>query len=290
MEVLLYQVAAGISTGAIYASVALALVVIYQATQHINFAQGEMAMFSTFTAWALIQSGVSYWIAFTVTVAGSFFVSALIERVIVRPLRDAPTLSIIVVFIGLMIAFHGFAGWIFGHDSQAFPSPFAGITWFDGALMSAHQVGSMVISLLLVALLFFFFQRTPLGLRMRAAAQNPQSSSLVGINVGRMLMLGWGLAGAIGAIAGMMVAPMVFVDPSMMMGILLYAFAGALLGGIDSPAGAVIGGFLVGVLENLVGTYIVGTDLKLSVALIVIVGVLVVKPAGLMGRKVVARV
>ena len=125
---------------------------------------------------------------------------------------------------------------------------------------------------------------------MRAAAQNPASSRLVGISVGRMLMLGWGLAGAIGAVAGMMVAPVVFLDPHMMSGVLLYAFAGALLGGIDSPAGAVLGGFIVGVLENLVGSYVVGTELKLSVALVLIVGVLIVRPAGLMGRKVVRRV
>ena len=141
-----------------------------------------------------------------------------------------------------------------------------------------------------IALLFAFFRFTPLGLAMRAAAQNAASSRLVGINVGRMLMLGWGLASAIGAVAGMMVAPVVFLDPDMMTGVLLYAFAGALIGGIDSPVGAVLGGFIVGVLENLMGTYVVGTELKLSVALVLIVGVLIVKPSGLMGRKLVTRV
>ena len=142
----------------------------------------------------------------------------------------------------------------------------------------------------MVALLFSFFAFTPIGLALRAAAQNAPSSRLVGINVGRMLMLGWGLAGAIGAVAGMMVAPVVFLDPNMMTGVLIYAFAGALIGGIDNPVGAVLGGFIVGVLENLIGTYVVGTELKLSVALVLIVGVLIVRPSGLLGRKIVTRV
>ena len=156
--------------------------------------------------------------------------------------------------------------------------------------MSPHQVGTIFVALCIVSALFTFFQHTTLGLTMRAAAQNPGSSRLLGIHVGRMLMLGWGLAGAIGAVAGMMVAPVVFLDPGMMTGVLIYAFAGALIGGIDSPLGAIVGGFLVGVLENLLGTYVVGTDLKLTVALVLIVGVLVVRPAGLLGRRTVQRV
>jgi branched-chain amino acid transport system permease protein len=147
-----------------------------------------------------------------------------------------------------------------------------------------------VVALGMVALLFMFLRFTPLGLAMRAAAQNAASSRLVGINVGRMLMLGWGLAGAIGAVAGMMVAPVVFLDPNMMTGVLLYAFAGALIGGIDNPIGAVLGGFIVGVLENLLGTYVVGTELKLSVALVLIIVVLIVKPSGLLGKTIVTRV
>jgi branched-chain amino acid transport system permease protein len=156
--------------------------------------------------------------------------------------------------------------------------------------MSAHEVGTIVVALLMVALLFAFFKLTPLGLAMRAAAQNPASSRLVGIRVGRMLMLGWGLAGAIGAVAGMMVAPVVFLDPTMMTGVLIYAFAGALIGGIDNPIGAVVGGLLVGVLENVMGAYVVGSELKLVVALVIIVGVLIVRPAGLFGKKIVKRV
>lgn len=285
MDAFIHQLLAGLATGGIYATVALALVMIYQATHHINFAQGEMAMFSTFIAWALLQAGLPYWWAFLATVALSFVLGAAVEFAIIRPMHKAADLAQVVVFIGLLIVFHSLAGWIFGYTIKEFPSPFPADAWYGSALMSAHEVGTIF-----VALLFAFFRLTPLGLAMRAAAQNPASSRLVGISVGRMLMLGWGLAGAIGAVAGMMVAPVVFLDPHMMSGVLLYAFAGALLGGIDSPAGAVLGGFIVGVLENLVGSYVVGTELKLSVALVLIVGVLIVRPAGLMGRKVVRRV
>ncbi|ATA56755.1 MULTISPECIES: branched-chain amino acid ABC transporter permease [Variovorax] len=290
MNAFLHQLLAGLATGGIYASVALALVMIYQATHHINFAQGEMAMFSTFIAWSLMQAGLPYWAAFVATVALSFVLAAVVEFTVIRPMHDKPALSVVVVFIGLLVIFHSLAGWLFGYTIKQFPSPFPSDAWFGSAMMSAHEMGAIGVTLLVVLLLFAFFRFTPLGLAMRAAAQNAASSRLVGINVGRMLMLGWGLAGAIGAVAGMMVAPVVFLDPHMMTGVLLYAFAGALIGGIDSPVGAVLGGFIVGVLENLIGTYVVGTELKLSVALVLIVGVLIVKPSGLMGRKLVTRV
>ncbi|AXF25538.1 branched-chain amino acid ABC transporter permease [Burkholderia pyrrocinia] len=290
MESFIQQLVTGLSTGGIYACLALALVMIYQATHQVNFAQGEMAMFSTFIAWALIQAGVPYWGAFFLTIVLSFAMGAALEFVVIRPLHKAPELSVVVVFIGLLVIFHSLAGWLFGSQIKAFPSPFPKDAWFGSALMSAHQVGTIFVALCIVAALFTFFRFTTLGLAMRAAAQNPGSSRLLGIRVGRMLMLGWGLAGAIGAVAGMMVAPVVFLDPGMMSGVLIYAFAGALIGGIDNPIGAVIGGFLVGVLENLIGTYVVGTELKLSVALVLIVVVLIVRPAGLMGRRIVQRV
>jgi len=290
MEALLQQVLTGLSTGSIYACLALALVMIYQTTQHVNFAQGEMAMFSTFIAWALIDYGVPYWPAFGLTVVFAFVVSALIEFVVIRPLHNAPELNVVVVFIGLLVIFHTMASWFFGSLIKEFPSPFPKDAWYGSTLMSPHQVGTILVALVIMCILFLFFKFTTMGLRMRAAAQNPQSSKLLGVHVGRMLMLGWGLAGAIGAVAGMMIAPLVFLDPGMMTGVLIYAFAGALIGGIDNPIGAVIGGFLVGILENLIGTYVVGTELKLSVALALIILVLVFRPAGLLGRKIVQRV
>jgi branched-chain amino acid transport system permease protein len=289
MDLFLHQILAGLATGGIYASVALALVMIYQATHLVNFAQGEMAMFATYLAWALLQAGVPYWGAFAITVASAFVLGVVIERVIIRPVENSPILVIVIVFIALLVIFNSIAGWIFSYTIKPFPSPFPAQPLFGNSYVSSHGLGSTAITLVVLLLLFVFFRFTPLGLAMRAAAQNPVSSRLVGIRVGWMLALGWGLAAAIGAVAGMMVAPTVFLEPNMMGGILLYAFAGALLGGIDSPGGAVLGGFIVGVLENVVGAY-VGTELKLTLALVVIVGVLVVRPSGMFGRVNVVRV
>ncbi|MCA3308008.1 MAG: branched-chain amino acid ABC transporter permease [Roseomonas sp.] len=290
MEAFLLQLAAGIATGGIYASVALAIVMIYQATHHVNFAQGEMATLSTFIALTMIQAGLPYWVAFAGTLVVSFVMGALVERLIMRPVQHAPILTHVGVYIGMLLIIGNLTGWVFGYTTKVFPSPFEGGGPMLGGLFSAHQLGSVVVTLAVLILVYLFFTKTSLGLAMRAAAYNPRSARLVGIRVDVMLALGWGLAAAIGSVAGMMVAPIVFLDPNMMLGILLYAFAGALLGGIDNPPGAVIGGFLVGVLENLAGAYIVGTDLKLTVALVIIIGVLVLKPSGLFGRVVFTRV
>jgi len=288
MDAFLHQVLAGLATGGIYASLALAMVMIYQATHLVNFAQGEMAMFATYIAWSLINAGMPYWPAFALTVGISFFMGILIERIIIRPVENASVLSVVVVFIALLVILNSLAGWIYTYTLKSFPSPFPQRAGFK--FMSAHEIGAIGVTLLVLAALYGFFRFTPLGLAMRAAAQNPESARLVGIRVGWMLALGWGLAAAIGAIAGMMVAPIVYLDPNMMGGVLLYAFAAALLGGIDSPGGAVLGGFLVGVLENVLGAFVIGNELKLSVALVLIVGVLLVKPSGFFGKVHVTRV
>ena len=290
MEALLHQIFSGLASGGIYGSVALALVMIYQATHHINFAQGEMATFSTFIAWALLQAGWPYWGAFAATVAISFAAGLVIQRIILRPVEKAPVLTNVIVFIGLLVIFNSLAGWIFEHTIKAFPSPFAQDSLLRTRFFSAHDVGSIGVMLTVLFALYAFFRFTPIGLAMRAAAQNPESARLVGIRVSWMLAVGWGLAAAIGAVAGMMVAPIVYLDPNMMSGILLYGFAAALLGGIDNPWGAVLGGFIVGVLENLLGAYVIGTELKLTVALVLIVGTLTLKPDGLFGKRVVTRV
>ena len=289
MDALLHQVLAGLATGGIYASLALALVMIYQATHLVNFAQGEMAMFTTYIAWSLVNAGVPYWIAFALTVAIAFVLGVVIERVIIRPVEQAPVLAVVVVFIALLLILNSVTGWIYTYTIKTFPSPFPAQPVF-GRYLSSHEFGAILVTLVVLALLYAFFRFTPLGLALRAAAQNPESSRLVGIRVGWMLALGWGLAAAIGAIAGMMVAPIVYLDPNMMAGILLYAFAAALLGGIDSPGGAVVGGLVVGVLENLLGAFVIGNELKLSVALVIIIGVLLVKPSGFFGRVQVTRV
>jgi branched-chain amino acid transport system permease protein len=292
MELFANQVLAGVATGAIYACMALAVVMIYQAIDHLNFAQGEMAMFSTFIAFQLMLWGLPYWVAFPVTLVVSFIGGVLIDRVVFKPIHDAPILSHVVVFIALLAILNSTAGFIWDFTVKAFPSPFGSAPLFGSSLISAHQAGMIGVTLLLLILLFVFFRYTRIGLSMRAAAANPVSARLVGVRVGWMNALGWGMAAAIGAIAGILIAPVVFLEPNMMISILLYGFAGAVLGGLTSPAGAVLGGFLVGIVENLAGTFIpvIGGELKLPIALMLIVAVLVFKPSGLMGRTVVQRV
>jgi branched-chain amino acid transport system permease protein len=292
MELLTNQIMAGIANGAIYACMALAVVMIYQAIDHLNFAQGEMAMFSTFTAWQLIQWGVPYWGAFVLTVVLSFIGGIILERLLFRPLAKAPVLTHVAGFIALFSIINSCAGLIWDFTIKQFPSPFGSSPFLGSELISTHQAGMIGVTLVLLLLLFFFFRFTRIGLAMRAAALLPESARLVGINTSWMIALGWGMAAAIGSIAGMLIAPVVFLEPNMMGGVLIYGFAAAVLGGLTSPVGAVIGGFLVGIFENLAGTYIpgVGNELKLPIALALIIVVLVVKPAGLFGRYIVKRV
>src|SRR5215203_6017112 len=260
MELLLQQVLAGLATGGIYACMALAVVMIYQAIDHLNFAQGEMAMFSTFIAWQLLAWGVPYWAAFLITIAISFVAGAAIERIVFKPIHDAPVLSHVVVFIALFAILNSLAGFIWDFTIKPFPTPFGTAPLFGKGIVSAHQAGMIAVTLVVLVFLYVFFRYTPVGLQMRAAAGNPQSARLVGIRVGWMIALGWGMAAAIG--------------------------------GLTSPGGAVLGGFSVGILENLVATYVpyVGSELKLPIALVIIVTVLVVRPGGLFGRVHVQRV
>jgi len=293
VDTLIQQIVSGLATGGIYGSVALALVMIYQATDVVNYAQGEMAMFSTYLAWTLLNAGLPYWVAFVATLAIAFVGGVLLERILIRPVENAPVLTIVIVCIGLLVILNSVAGWIYSYIQKPFPSPFPSKPIRVGNIyFGAHDLGALAVTLLVLAGLYVFFRFTTLGLAMRAAAQNPVSSRLCGIRVGWMLALGWGLAALVGAVAGMMVAPIVFLDPNMMAGILIYAFASATLGGFTSPGGAVLGGLIVGVIENLVGTYVkfIGTELKLTVALALILIVLVVRPSGLFGRAAVHRV
>jgi len=292
MELFLHQVLAGLATGGIYACMALAVVMIYQAIDHLNFAQGEMAMFSTFIAWQLIQWGLPYWAAFVLTIAISFAGGVFIDRVVLKPLHGAHILSHVVAFIALLSIFNSGAGFIWDYTIKNFASPFGSGQLFGQSLIGPHDAGMMAVTLIMLVLLYLFFRHTRIGLAMRAAAANPESARLAGIRVGWMNALGWGMAAAVGSVAGMLIAPVVFLEPNMMLSILLYGFAGAVVGGLTSPGGAVIGGFSVGVIENLAGTYIpvIGREMKLSIALCIIVAVLCVKPSGLFGRPVVTRV
>jgi branched-chain amino acid transport system permease protein len=289
MTLLLQQIVSGLAMGAIYASLALALVMIFNATNHINFAQGEMALLSTYVAWTLVNVGLPYPVAFVLTVVLSFAFGVVVEQTIVRRFHKSQPLTLVVVFVGLFLAFNATAGWIWGFYLLEFPSPVQSLST-GTSLIGAHELFVVGVIGVLLALLFVFFRFTTFGLAMRGAAFNPASARLCGIRVGRMLALAWGLAGAIGAIAGMLIAPVVFLDPNMMLGLLLYAFASAMLGGLSNPAGAVAGGLIFGVLENLVGTYLIGHGLKLTFALVVVVAVLVIRPSGLFARSTVKRV
>src|SRR5579864_7518395 len=292
MELLLQQVMAGLANGAIYAGMALSVVMIFLAIDHLNFAQGEMATFSAYIAWQLIAWGNPYWVAFVAVVILSFIGGVAIERILFKPLHNASILSQLVAFIALFSILNSGDGYIWDYTIKTFPTPFGTKPLFGSVLVDTHEAGMIGVTALLLAFLYLFFRGTRLGLAMRAAAANPESARLVGIRVGWMTALGWGMAAAIGSVAGMLIAPVVFLEPNMMLGVLLYGFAGAVLGGLTSPGGAVVGGFLVGIAENLAGTFIpyVGRELKLSIALCLIVAVLMARPSGIFGRQVVTRV
>ena len=294
MAAFFQQVVAGLATGSIYASLALALVLIHRATGVINFAQGEMAMFTTYIAWTLTANhGWSYWPAFAATLIFAFVLGLGIQRIVIRPVERGPILTTVIITIGLVLIFNGAAGWIWSAEVRAFPSPFPNDTWnVGGVAISVQDVGTIAVVLVLVVALAAFFRFTKIGLALRASALNPEASRLVGVRVGWMLGIGWGLAAMLGAVAGMLAAPTIFLDPNLMQAILIYAFAAAVLGGIDSPLGAVAGGLLLGVGLNLIETYVdfIGADLGLPVALLIILVVLLVRPAGLFGKPITRRV
>ncbi|HEY5034309.1 MAG TPA: branched-chain amino acid ABC transporter permease [Candidatus Dormibacteraeota bacterium] len=291
MQEFLQLVLSGIASGGIFASLALALVLIYNAMGLVNFAQGEMAMFAAFIAYALIEHGMSYWIALPLTLAIAFAGGVAIQRLVIRPVERAPVLTLVIITLGLATLFNGLAGFLFGYVPRSFPSPFSVQTVnLLGAFISYQDLGVIAVSAIVLLLVYLLLQRTTLGLSMRAASHNPDASRLLGVRVSWMLALGWGLASLVGALSGIMVAPVLLLEPNMMQTIIIYAFAAAVLGGIESPLGAVVGGLIVGVTVNLAGAYLVGGDLQLAVAFLIIVMVLIVKPNGLFGRPSVRRV
>ena len=293
MAQFLQQVVSGLASGGIYGSLALALVLIYRSTGVVNFAQGEMATFATYITWTLMDHGLGFWPAFAITVAVAFVGGITIELTIIRPVEDAPVLVVVILTIGLLILINGATTWIWGGAAKQFHGPFSTRPiHIGGVAFSIQDFGTIGVSLVAVLLLALFFRYTKAGLALRASALNPHSSRLVGIRVGWMLGLGWGLAAVLGAVAGAMAAPSLFLDPNMMQAVLLYAFAAAVLGGLDSPVGAVVAGLAIGVALNLLGTYwdFVGGQLRLPAALALILGVLLLRPQGLFGRAAVRRV
>lgn len=293
MSEFLQLLVSGIALGGIFASLALALVLIYNAMGLVNFAQGEMAMFATFLAYVLINHGVDYWIAFPITLVLAFGGGIVVQRIVIRPVERAPILTLVIITLGLATLLNGLAGALFGYVPRSFPSPFSAETInFFGARASYQDLGVILVSGLVLVAVYLLLQRTTVGLTIRAAAHHPEASRLLGVQVSWMLALGWGLASAVGAVSGIMVAPLLLLEPNMMQSIIVYAFAAAVLGGIESPLGAVVGGVVVGVTVNLAGAYIpgVGGDLQLAIGMAIIVGVLILKPNGLFGRPSVRRV
>jgi branched-chain amino acid transport system permease protein len=293
------QVVSGLASGGIYALLALALVIIHRSTGVINFAQGEMATLSTYIAWTLtFNHDWGYWPAFVATLAISFVGGVATHRVVIRPVERGNVLRIVIVTIGLLVAINGFVIWEWSGEPQQLQSPFGTDTYeVGGVVVAAHDIGTIAVALGIVVLLWGLFQFTKVGLALRAAAVNPEEARLVGVRVSWMLALGWGLAALLGAVAGILTAPTVGLDPNMMAAVFIYAIAAAVLGGIDSPLGAVVGGLLIGVLLNLL-SYLSQYDafnwfteeLRLPMALLVILVVLLVRPQGIFGRHEVRRV
>jgi branched-chain amino acid transport system permease protein len=294
MAVFWQQVVSGLASGSIYGALALALVLIHRATGVINFAQGEMATFSTYILWTLTANhGLSFWPAFALTLALSFLGGVAIHQTVIRPVERGSQIRVVIVTIGLLLLLNGLMTWIWTGEVRAVDSPFPGGTFDIGGVAIAYRdVGAIAVCLAAVVVLWAFFQFTKVGLALRASAVNPAEARLVGVRVTWMLGLGWGLAALLGAIAGVLTAPSTLLDPNMMQPILIYAFAAAVLGGIDSPIGAVVGGLILGVGLNLLGTYVdfVGSELRLPAALLVILIVLLLRPAGLFGKKEVKKV
>jgi branched-chain amino acid transport system permease protein len=286
------QTVAGLSQGAIFGSLALSLVLIYRATEVVNFAQGELAMATTYIAYQLTIWGLSYWLAFFLTLPIAFVLGTVIQVVLIRPVQHS-IIAVVIVTVGLFILIDGVVTWIWGADLKFMKAPFGNTVYHAGGVALALQdIGVLAVTILSVFLLWLLFQFTKVGLGMRAAALRPAAAALVGVRVNWMLAIGWGLAAVLGAVAGLMTEPSQFLQPTMMQAILIYAFAAAVLGGLESPAGAVIGGLLLGVFLNLLGQYVgfATSELRLPIAFAVLLVVLLIKPTGLFGRKQVRRV
>jgi branched-chain amino acid transport system permease protein len=273
----------GISTGAIYAAVALALVLIWRATRIVNFAQGAMLMITTYIASAVIDSTGSYVIGFVVALASGLLLGALVERVLIRPVENGPELNSVIVALGLYTFLIALAGMVWGDTPRAFPPAFS-IRGYDiggtHVLFAPNDTFTVLIVLAVAALLGLLFRFTSLGLQLRAAAFNAEVAQLLGVRVRRMFTIGWSLAALTGAIAGVLVAPSVFLAPNNFDPIMISGFVAAILGGLDSPPGAVVGAIVLGLVLSYVGGY-EGVALVPLAALVVLVLVLMVRPTGL---------
>jgi branched-chain amino acid transport system permease protein len=287
------QIVDGVAAGSIYAALALALVLVYRSTGLVNFAQGQMAAVSAYLAWSLVSTGVPVGLAIVVTMLGSLVFGALTERLLIRRFEGSDPLVGIVATVAVLICFNGLVSLIWGGSVKSFPSIFpGGVLSFAGARVTWGDVGTVGVLLVAVGALQLFFLRTRLGLALRAVADNAGSSALLGLPVGRLLLVGWALAALLGGLAGCLIAPTISLQPNMMDSILVYALAAAVLGGLDSPLGAVVAAWIIGIAEALAGAYVgfIGSDLEIAVPLVLMALVLLIRPQGLFGHARVERV
>ena len=284
-------VASGLALGSIYALLALSLVLINKATDVVNFAQGEMAMFGTFICFGLLtRTGLPLAVVLVLAVPIGALLGMATERVAMRPLHSAPQINALIATIGLWLIFHHAAGWIWGYDPVRFPSLFPPEPVdILGARIAQNSLGIIGVSLVVVALLYLFFEHTRMGVAMRAASMNRRAAQLMGVNIDRVALVAWGLATAISVVSGFLVAPLTFLDFEMMFAVLLKAFAGAILGGFNSLPGAVVGCLVIGVVENLFAAY-VSTAFKDTFAFGIIIVVLMFRPQGLFTRRIAKKV
>ena len=281
--ILAQQIISGLATGSLYALAALGLVLIFKTSDVVNFAQGEMAMFGTFIMFTFLKAGgLPYWGAFVLALAFAFLMGAAIERTVLRPLAQAPLISVLIATLGLMQIINGVAGWIWGYQAKAFPTAVSGSPIKLGSLViTLPDLVNFVVSLVVMTGFFLLFRFTKLGVAMRAVAENRVAARLMGIPTDRILSLTWGLGGVLAATAGILIAPVTNLDINMMSEMQIKAFTAAVLGGFTSLPGAVVGGLTLGVLENVVGQFV--PQLKTPFAFGLIVLVLMLRPSGLMG-------
>ncbi|MFZ4518595.1 MAG: branched-chain amino acid ABC transporter permease [Microthrixaceae bacterium] len=295
MELFVQRVFDGLAAGAVYAILALAIVVIFRASGLLNFAQGELAMFTTFIAWALLDTGIPWWAATLLAMVIGFAIGALLYRLLIVRLGGPAgnPLAIVIVTIGLFLILNDGAGIIWGSNPAKVPRVFGdGRVEIFGAGIAVQVLGLLGVLAVLVIGFGLLFQRTKLGLALRAVTANQESAALAGVKVMSTLMIGWGLAAGIGALAGTFTASQnLGVDANMMQVALIYAFAAATLGGFDSPLGAVVGGLIIGLVSELVVGYVdvIGPDLRLLPGFVLVLVVLLVRPQGLFGSARVAR-
>jgi branched-chain amino acid transport system permease protein len=280
------QIVSGLATGSLYALAALGLVLIYKTSDLVNFAQGEMAMISTFVSFTFLHvMGLNYWAAFLLTLVFAGIFGIVVEKTFMRKVQYAPVLSQIILTLGLYMAFRGIAGMIWGYDPTRYPEAFSGTSLTLGSIhITPNEIFIFSFTILLMLIFFFLFRNTLVGLAMRAASQNLSTSSLMGISVSTIFALTWAISSILGGIAGMLIAPTTFLDPNMMGEVAIKAFAAAVLGGFTSLPGAVIGGLCIGLFENLIAGY-VSAELKTAFVFFLIILILYIKPTGLLGAK-----